>query len=70
MKRDQTLAELRASGRPPRIFTSEQIHEAGRIVAERLMREFPDLKSMNLIGLTNCSILVELGLKSPEDFYE
>lgn len=55
--------------RVPKIFTSEQIHETAVAVMHKLEKKYgSDAYIDMMIGIT--TFLVDLGLGSPEDFYE
>lgn len=65
-----TIRELKAAGKTPKIFTSEQLHEAQGRVLDELALTHPDVHFQLAAMLAVAKVMIELGLHKPEDFYE
>jgi hypothetical protein len=57
-------------GKVPKIFTSEQIHTASLKAVYHMNHDHPGYEQDYLVLKAMCLLMVELGLKTPEDFYE
>jgi len=58
------------SERPLKVFTVTQVHEAGMRVQDAMKKRFGDSPEVQVLVIWSlASLMVELGVKGPEDFY-